>query len=72
MPFKNFGFSIFNIKNVCISTLVPPYHVPASFKTLKFLEHNRENGEFEKKPCVARMPAHAHNTNNNNNSEHLL
>ena len=43
-----FGFSIFNIKNGCISTLVLPYRVPASFITSKFLEHNTENREFEK------------------------
>ena len=48
LAFKNFYLSIFNIKNGCISTLVSPYRVPASFITSKFLEHDTENGEFEK------------------------
>ena len=63
-----FGFSIFNIKNACISTLVSSYRMAASFRTSKFLEHNTENEEFEKKPYVAKMPAHAHNSINNNNN----
>ena len=52
MPLKIFGFSIFNIKNGCISTLVSSYRVAASLITSKFLE-------------FFKMPAHAHNSNNN-------
>ena len=48
MSLKIFGFSIFNIKNGCISTLVSPYRVAASFTTSKFLEYNTENEEFGK------------------------
>ena len=48
MPVKIFSFSIFNIKNGCILTLVSLYSVAASLITSKFLEHNTENEEFEK------------------------
>ena len=56
MPFKNFSFSIFNIKNGCILTLVSPYRMPASFMTSKFLEHNTENEEFEKSHVQQKCP----------------
>ena len=48
MPFKNFGFSIFNVKNGCILTLVSSYRVAVSFITSKCLEDNTENEELEK------------------------
>ena len=48
MLFKIFGFSIFNIKNRCISMFVSSYRVAASLITSKFLEYNTENEEFEK------------------------
>ena len=66
MPFKIFGFSIFNIKKGCILTLVSSYRVAASFITSKFSEH-RKSGIW-KKLCVAKMPDHAYNSNNNNDT----
>ena len=66
MPFKNFGFLIFYIKNKCISTLASLYCVTASYITSKFLEHNTKIG---KKPCVVKIPADAHNSNNNINDK---
>ena len=51
-----FGFSIFNIKNGCISRLVPLSRVAASFITSKFLEHNTENEEFEKSRVLQKCP----------------
>ena len=68
MPLKIFGFSIFNFKNGFILSVVSSYCVAASFITSKFLEYNTENEKLEKKPCVAKMPAHAHKSNNNNNN----
>ena len=65
MLFKNVGFSIFNIENGCISTLVWSYRVAASFITSKFLEHNTENEKFEKSRVLSKMPSHRHDTNNN-------
>ena len=56
MPFKNFGFSIFNIKNECISTFVSSCRVAESFKTSKPLEHNTENEEFEKSRVLQKYP----------------
>ena len=56
MPLKIFGFSIFNIKNGCISTLVSSYRVAASFITSKFLEHNTENEKFEKSRVLQKYP----------------
>ena len=40
--------------------------VTASYITSKFLEHNTKIG---KKPCVAKIPADAHNSNNNINDK---
>ena len=56
MPFKIFGFSMFNIKNGCIPTLVSSYRVAASFITSKFPEHNTENEEFEKSRVLQKCP----------------
>ena len=56
IPLKIFGFSIFNIKNGCISTLVSSYRVAASFMTSKFLEHNAENEKFEKSRVLQKCP----------------
>ena len=56
MSLKIFGFSIFNIKNGCISTLVSSYRVAASFITSKFLEHNTENEEFGKIRVLEKCP----------------
>ena len=56
MPFKILGFSIFNIKNGCISTSVSSYRVAASFITSKFSEHNTENEEFEKSRVLQKCP----------------
>ena len=56
MQFKIFGFSIFNIKNGCISTLVSSRRVEASFITSKFSEHNTENEEFEKSRVLQKCP----------------
>ena len=56
MPFKIFGFSIFNIKNGCIPTLVSSYRVAASFITSKFPEHNTEKEEFEKSRVLQKRP----------------
>ena len=56
MPFKIFGFSIFNSKNGCISTLVSSYRVAAGFITSKFPEHNTENEEFEKSCVLQKCP----------------
>ena len=56
MPFKSFGFSIFNIKNRCLSTLVSSYRVVASLINSKHLEHNTENEEFEKSRVLQKCP----------------
>ena len=56
MLFKIFVFSIFTIKNRCISTLASLYRVAASFITSKFLEHNTENEEFEKSRVLLKCP----------------
>ena len=56
MPLKIFGFSIFNIKNGCMSTLVSSYRVAASLITSKFLEHNTENEKFEKSRVLQKCP----------------
>ena len=56
MLLKIFGFSIFNIKNGCISTLVSSYRVAASFITSKFLEHDTENEKFEKSRVLQKCP----------------
>ena len=56
MPLKIFGFSIFNIKNGCISTLVSSYRVAVSFIASKFLERNREIEEFEKSRVLQKCP----------------
>ena len=55
-PSEIFGFSIFNIKNGSISTLVSSYRVVESFITSKFLEHNTENEEFEKSRVLQKCP----------------
>ena len=56
MPLKIFGFSIFNMKNGYISTLVSSYGVAASFITSKLPEHNTENKEFAKSLVLQKCP----------------
>ena len=56
MPFKNFGFSISNIKNECISTFVSSCRVAESFITSKLLEHMTENEEFKKSHVLQKCP----------------
>ena len=70
MSFKIFGFSIFNIKNGCILTLISSYRVAASFITSKFLEHDTENEEFEKSRVLQKCPFTHIISNNNNNNMH--